>query len=153
MKENFNDPTEVIEFAIEREQEAYDFYMQLKQRVKSQELKDTLHQFAMEEMGHKKKLQKIVEKTQDYGFTKEQVTDLKVADYLVDKSPRPDMSYQDVLIISMKKEKKSYLLYMDLKQRVTNPELKQIFENLAQEEASHKLRFELEYDENILSDN
>ena len=56
MKEHINDSIDVIEFAIKREQEAYDFYMQLKQRVRSQKLKDTLHQFAIEEMGHKKKL-------------------------------------------------------------------------------------------------
>jgi rubrerythrin len=153
MNENFSNPREVIDFAIEREQEAHDFYLALKKRVKSKELQDTLEQFAMEELGHKKKLQSIIEKTEEYGFTKEEVTHLKIGDYLVDKTPTADMSYQDVLIISMKKEKKSYLLYTDLAQKVSNPELKKIFSNLAQEEASHKLRFELEYDEHILSDN
>jgi rubrerythrin len=153
MKENFSSPREVVDFAIEREQEAHDFYMKLKERVKSQELKDTLNQFAMEELGHKKKLQGIIEKTEEYGFTKDEVTHLKISDYLVDKTPSPDMSYQDVLIISMKKEKKSYLLYTALAKGVGNPELKKIFSNLAQEEANHKLRFELEYDEHILSDN
>jgi rubrerythrin len=153
MKENFSNPREVIDFAIDREQEAHDFYMKLKERVQSQELKDTLQQFAMEELGHKKKLQGIIEKTEEYGFTKDEVTHLKIGDYLVEKQPSADMSYQDVLIISMKKEKKSYLLYSDLAKRVGNSELKKIFSNLAQEEASHKLRFELEYDEHILTDN
>jgi rubrerythrin len=153
MNENFSNPQEVIDFAIEREQEAHDFYMKTRERVKSQELKDMLYQFAQEELGHKKKLQNIIVKTEEYGFTKDDVTHLKIADYLVDKTPSSDMSYQDILIISMKKEKKSYLLYTDLANRVSNEELKKIFNNLAQEEASHKLRFELEYDEHILTDN
>lgn len=153
MDTNFKDPGEVIEFAIAREQEAYDFYMELKENVKSLDLQKTLLQFANEELGHKKKLQRIIEKTEEYGFTKEQVNNLKIADYLVDKSPSTNMSYQDILILSMKKEKKSYMLYSNLARQVSNAELKKIFENLAQEEASHKLRFESEYDEHILTDN
>jgi len=153
METNFQNPREVIDFAIKREQEAYDFYMQLADQVRSQDLKDTLYQFAREEQGHKKKLQGIIEKTQQYGMTRSMVTDLKVADYLVDKEPKPNMSYQDILIVSMKKEKKSYLLYTELANRVGEGQLRQIFQNLAREEANHKLRFEKEYDDQILTDN
>jgi len=151
MQEKFEDSADILEFAIKREQKAYDFYLQLKQKVKSKELKDTLHQFAREEMGHKKRLEAIVKKTQEYGFVKEEIQDLKIDDYLTEKSPHSDMSYKDLLVISINREKKSHLLYMDLSKSVSNPELKQIFANLAQEEASHKLRFELEYNKNILS--
>jgi len=49
----------------------------------------------------------------------------------------------------MQKEKKAYLLYKDLEQRVSNTELKEIFAKLAKDEASHKLRFEIEYDKNL----
>jgi len=151
MQEKFEDSADILEFAIKREQKAYDFYLQLKQKVKSKELKDTLHQFAREEMGHKKRLEAIVKKTQEYGFVKEEIQDLKIDDYLAEKSPHSDMSYKDLLVISINREQKSHLLYMDLSKSVSNPELKQIFANLAQEEASHKLRFELEYNKNILS--
>jgi rubrerythrin len=153
METNFQNPREVIDFAIKREQEAYDFYMQLADQVRSQDLKDTLYQFAREEQGHKKKLQGIIEKTEQYGMTRSMVTDLKVGDYLVDKEPKPNMSYQDILILSMKKEKKSYLLYTELSNRVGEGQLRQIFQNLAREEANHKLRFEKEYDDQILTDN
>ena len=103
-------------------------------------------------MVHKKRLEAIVKKTQEYGFVKKEIQDLKIDDYLAEKSPHLDMPYKNLLIISINREKKSHLLYMDLSKRVSNPELKQIFANLAQEEASHKLRFELEYDKNILSE-
>ena len=56
------------------------------------------------------------------------------------------MSYSDVLIFAMKKEKLAYKLYLDLAEKMRNRQLKDMFLLLAQEEAQHKLRFELEYD-------
>ncbi len=46
----------------------------------------------------------------------------------------------------MKKEDTSVKLYTDLAKMVQDEELKDTFLLLAQEEAEHKLRFELEYD-------
>jgi len=60
------------------------------------------------------------------------------------------MDYQDVLILAMKKEKASFHLYTDLADEVENQIQKEIFLSLAQEEAKHKLRFEIEYDNEVL---
>jgi len=80
----------------------------------------------------------------------EKVTNLKIADYVADVEPKPDMDYQDTLIMAMKKEKASFLLYTNLAEEVKNQVQKQIFLSLAQEEAKHKLRFEIEYDNEVL---
>jgi rubrerythrin len=50
------------------------------------------------------------------------------------------------------KEKASYRLYSDLAEQVDNEELKDTFLWLAGEEAGHKLRFEIEYDDVVLKE-
>ena len=45
------------------------------------------------------------------------------------------------------------LMHCDLAEMAETDEIRQLFLGLAQEEAKHKLRFEIEYDENILTEN
>ncbi len=61
-----------------------------------------------------------------------------------------DTSYQDIPILAMKKEKAAFKLYMDLHETVDDADLKSLMLALAQEEAKHKLRFEIEYDDNFM---
>ena len=81
------------------------------------------------------------------------ITDLKIADYVVDTELSTDMDYQQALIVAMKREKAAFSLYTNLSGIVDDPKLSAVFQALAQEEAKHKLRFEIEYDQNILSEN
>ena len=60
------------------------------------------------------------------------------------------MNYQEVLVYAMKAEKLAYQLYLRLAQATDDPGLVEVFNSLAQEEAKHKLRFEIEYDDRIL---
>ena len=53
----------------------------------------------------------------------------------------------------MKNEKAAFRLYLDLANKVSNLEQKSLFLSLANEEAKHKLRFEIEYDEIVLKEN
>ena len=84
---------------------------------------------------------------------KKAVQDLKIADYTVEEEPGPDADYQTVLIFAMKKEKAAFKLYTDLAGRVDDAGVRDLLLGLAQEEAKHKLRFEIEYDDNILVEN
>ena len=84
---------------------------------------------------------------------KDKVLDLKIAEYLVDAEMSVDMNYQDALILAMKAEKKAFMLYTDLAEVSDEEGLKNTFLSLAQEEAQHKLRFEVEYDEYVLGEN
>ncbi len=147
--DNIND---ILEFAINREQEAADFYADLAERSRFESLKEVLKQFEQEELGHKKKLQEISTGAQSVPSLT-QIEDLKIADYTVPVQLQDNMSYQDILIVAMKREKAAYRLYNDLADRTTDAEVKKIFLVLAQEEAKHKLRFETEYDTEIMSEN
>lgn len=149
---DLNSVDEILDFAIEREQEAADFYAGLAGTAKSPAMKATFEQFAGEERGHKAKLQNV-KAGKKMLASQAKVQDLKIGDYLVEEEPAPDMDYQDALILAMKKEKAAFRLYSDLAAKVDDAGIRDVLLGLAQEEAKHKLRFELEYDEQILTEN
>ncbi len=151
MKE-FKNIDDILGFAMGEEQKAVDFYTGLAAQARTEDMKQIFEQFAREEVSHKARLLKIREEGL---FLKQggQVTDLKISDYLVDVEPAPDMTYQEALVLAMKKEKAAFRLYMDLAERAPGPELASVFLSLAEEESRHKLRFELEYDEYVLREN
>jgi len=149
----FQSVNEILDFAINAEQEAVDFYTNLAQRQSNNMLKSLLMEFAGEEIKHKARLVQI---KQDGVFdleVSERVPDLKISDYVVSAKASPEMNYADALILAMKKEKSAFKLYMALSERTNNENLKAIFIALAVEESKHKLRFELEYDEYVMREN
>jgi rubrerythrin len=148
----FNSINDILDFAIAREQESYDFYTSLATRTERPWMQSVFQQFAQEELGHKAKLQSARQGGRLLP-SRNRVLDLKLADYLVTGDVSEDMDYQQALIVAMKKEKASFKLYTDLADRVDDSTIQTMFLSLAQEEARHKLRFEVEYDEVILTDN
>jgi rubrerythrin len=143
---------EILDFAIAREQEAHEFYMDMAKKAERPGMEGLFTQFAREEMGHKKRLEGIKKGTRSFAPAKK-VVDLKIGDYLVEVEPTATVTYQNALILAMKKEKAAFQLYTDLAEQTDDAEVKKIFEGLAQEEAKHKLRFEVEYDDMILTEN
>jgi len=86
--------------------------------------------------------------------SQQKVADLKIGDYLVAVEPiEGELDYQKALIIAMKKEKAAFRLYTDLAGKVDDRGIRDLLLGLAQEEAKHKLRFEIEYDDMILAEN
>ncbi|HKL38733.1 MAG TPA: ferritin family protein [Bacteroidales bacterium] len=151
MKE-FKTVDDVLDFAMNAEQEAVDFYNNLAENAQNEEMQKIFNQFAQEEISHKTKIRKIKEEG-SYEISKEKLRDLKVSDYMVNVKPTADMNYQDALVLAMNKEKAAFRLYMDLADKAQDEKMQQLFLNLAQEESRHKLRFELEYDEYVLREN
>ncbi|MFH1999426.1 MAG: ferritin family protein, partial [Planctomycetota bacterium] len=74
-------------------------------------------------------------------------------DYLVKEEPNSEMDYQSALIVAMKKEKSAFRLYNDLATQTQDAGIKSALLALAQEEAKHKLRIELEYDNQVYREN
>ncbi|RKX29974.1 MAG: rubrerythrin [Candidatus Zixiibacteriota bacterium] len=149
---NFNSMDEALNFAIQEEQNASDFYNDLAEKVGHQHMKDVFYGFAKEEQGHKAKLQAL--KSGEHTLpTNSKVVDMKVGENLVEVNLSAELDYQEALIIAMKAEKNAYRLYSQLAAASDDSSLKELFLSLAQEEARHKLRFETEYDDNILKEN
>jgi len=143
---------EILDFAIEKEQEAADFYTEWAGRVKETAIGEILAGFSAEEKKHKAFIQDIKAGKKVSPKPKE-VMDLSISDYLVDVSPTQDMDYQNALRVAMQREKAAFRLYTNLAARVDDTGVKDLFHTLAQEEAKHKLRLETIYDDEILTEN
>lgn len=140
---------EIIQFAIDKEQEAVDLYSDMARRTTTSSGKILFNELADMERGHKAKLENL-----DMSYFSSQdlrpVADLKIADYLIDVTLTPESTYQDILLFAAKREKAAFNLYTDLAHAYSSvPDVKKIFEVLAQEEATHKLKLEREYDDNV----
>lgn len=152
MKLKLDTVDKILDFAIEKEENAARFYIDLAGKMERQYMKQVFESFAQEEQNHKAKLISVKEGKQLIKAEKN-IQDLKIGDNLVDIEMSSDLGYQDALTLAMKAEKAAYRLYNDLAQATDDANLQELFQALAQEEAKHKLRFEIEYDDQILSEN
>ena len=145
---------EIIEFAIAREEDAAAFYRELKTMSRFQENVELLAELEAMEEEHIRILRDLQAKgLKSTDFEVQKISSLSIADYLVEAPPAPDMSYQDILIVAMKKEQKAVDLYQELAEQALSEGQKKVFTRLAAEEAKHKLHFERIYDLEILKEN
>ena len=135
---------EVMNFAIGAETEAIDFYRMLADFVEKPEMAEVLSGLALQESEHRSKLEAI--KAGRIVMDEEEVGNLGITDHVEDVKPYAKMNYVDLLVVGMKKEEAARKLYADLASIAQTQELQGILLKLAQEEAEHKVRFELEYD-------
>ncbi len=148
----FESLVDVLEFATQKEEDAAQFYTDLAQKMKQPHIAKVFEGFAAEEREHKRKILAVMTGRPGW-IPQPRIADLKISDNLLDAVPSPDMDYQQALIVAMKAEKVAYKLYMDLSDASEDESMKDLFYLLAQEEAKHKLRFEIEYDEEFSGEN
>lgn len=148
----FTSADEILEFAISNEREAHHFYLGLAAEAQQGDLATIFTELADQELGHETQL-KAVKAGKKLLPVEPQVTDLKIADYTVEVSPSQAGDYQSALILAMNREKAAFRLYTDLANLCEDPVLRYTFLGLASQEAGHKLKLELEYDDFVLTDN
>ncbi|MEN8138901.1 MAG: ferritin family protein [Bacteroidota bacterium] len=151
--EKFNSIDEILDYAIQSEQDAVDFYTNLAEKASNIAVKKIFLKNADEEKVHKIKLEKVKAEGVFAEEFKGGVPDLKISDYIVAKPPSKIDDYADALRLAMHREKGAYKLYTVLGESTNNSDLKKLFARLAEEEASHKLKFEIEYDDYVLKEN
>ena len=140
----FNSVDEVLDFAINREVDAQEFYVKLAGLVESPEMVKVLLDLVSEEIQHKSRIESV--KAGKEGLDGGKIGGLGIYERLENIEPNPKMSYTDLLIIGMKKEETSRRLYVDLAKIAEDLRIKEVLQQLANEEAGHKMRFEIEYD-------
>jgi rubrerythrin len=145
---DFRTIDDVLDFAIRREEAAAQLYESMAQNVERPEMRAALLDFAEEEKRHKQRLLKI-KQGELPAVSVEQIADLKIAEYVELPDVNAKMDYPDALRFAMNSEKAAFRLYSDLA-AISGPKIAAVFRSLAQEEAKHKLRFEVEYDDNVL---
>lgn len=143
----FSSISEVLDYAICREDDAARFYTDLAGKMERKEMRDIFIEFAEEERSHSDALTALRDKgrtsfPEGYTVTLD-IEDDDEEDRIV---PSADMSYCDALKLAIAREMASIKLYTALGEDAAGPEQKRLFETLVQEEVRHKLRFELDYD-------
>ena len=141
---------EVMRFAIRKEADAAVFY-HMAAKQSNPGVKKALEELAMEEEGHRKKLEGFDLKKIEQMELKE-TKDMGMSEVMEDIPYSSDMSYADILRFAIKNEEKSHRLYASTAKLVTESSLKKLLLVLAQEESIHKERLEKIYDEEILEE-
>lgn len=146
----FTDLNEILDFAIEKEQEAADFYAMVARQEEMSGSREMFEDFASEELKHKQMLSDMKKGDTDESVKKykfEWITDIKRSNYLVDIAYHDRMTYREILHLAMKREEKALRLYNDLLEAAEDDGTKKLFTVLCQEEAKHKLALESLYDD------
>ncbi len=141
-----DDYYEVLELAIAKEIEAYNFYLALADRVKDRQISKAFKDLAKEELEHKAKLELEIMKT-GRTVAVERKPLRPERDYILsDNESLLDMDYKDILLLGMEKEEAAFRTYVNLVASVMDEESREVLLAIAEEEVKHKLRFETEYD-------
>ncbi len=143
---------EILEFAVRKEQEAADLYKDFARRARRPGAGAMFLDLSKQEMGHKAKLQKIA-RGRVQGGASGKVTDLRISDHLAEPEISGESSYQDILILAIKREEASVRLYTDMGNAAPDEASRDLLAALAAEEKKHKLSLESEYDTSVLKDN
>ncbi len=140
----YESDNEILEFAISREIEAFQFYTALAERMERPQMRKVFEELAKEELEHKANLELEIIKTGQTVATASQ--DLTADDYHIEGEFQFDMGMQQLLQMSIEKEKAAFELYVCLAGKVDDEKSRETLLALAEEEVKHKMRFEYEYD-------
>lgn len=142
---------EIIKQAVQQEERAHKFYINSLKTVKDAAAREWIKELAEEELKHKKMLENLdVSKIKN--FKPDKVQDLHITEYLVDKDIPEVKDSQDLLIVAMKKEQKSYNFYVGMAKSTSDADIKKLCKVLAQEELKHKHKLELYYDDIVFKE-
>jgi rubrerythrin len=137
---------EILQLAIDKEVEAYNFYLALANAVADQRIRVAFEDLAKEELEHKAKLELEVMKL-GQTIAVEQNPIRPERSYIISNDPSPlDMDYKDMLMLAMEKEEAAFRTYVNLAASVHDEKSREVLLALAEEEVKHKLRFQTEYD-------
>ncbi|NLI32422.1 MAG: ferritin family protein [Deltaproteobacteria bacterium] len=141
---------DVVNFAIEKEEKAMEFYQSCAERARNPGIKKFFQEMVEEERRHRDLL-KNLDPVSLGSLTLDRIEDLRISDYLVDVTFTDEITYQEALTLAMKKEEKAHAFYSAWQGKCMHEKTAKVFEMLAQEEMKHKRRIETMYDEEILT--
>jgi rubrerythrin len=136
----------VMDMAIEREEAAFAFYLNLSGRIEDREAKETLQFLSKEERKHKD----FLEKYRQGGLGPDalrmtEVVDYKIAEYLTEPDIEKDMESKDVYLVAAHRELNSYNFYQSLAKLHPDGNTRTVFLRMANEEKKHKEKVEYLY--------
>jgi len=135
---------DIMDFAILKEEEAYNVLLGLCKKMENPEAKKALNRLASEELEHIKVLQKLIAGGPG-NFKATKVTFEKYQDQEFSDVLKEDATVKEVLEFTIAKEKDSYLFYNDMARAYKDKETKDTLLNLANLEKAHQTRLEKIY--------
>lgn len=138
--------SKLIDTAIQREEEAYLFYMNLYAKIDDSSVKDTIQWIAGEEKKHREFLVNYRDGHYDAGALQmKDVVYYKIAEHQKEPEVKADMPSSDFFLLASHRELKSYHFYTGLAELHPAGETKDILLKMANEELKHKEKMEYLY--------
>ena len=137
---------EILNMAIQREEVAYDFYMDIYHKVEDVGVRDTVEFIAGEEKKHKAFL--VSYKEGKYGADSLRMSDVveyKLAEYLEEPEISKTSSSAEIYLVAAHREGRSHQFYAELANMHDDSELKTMLQKMANEELKHKEKMEYLY--------
>ncbi|MHB8836431.1 MAG: ferritin family protein [Candidatus Methylomirabilia bacterium] len=141
---------EIMSYATIAEDNAIAFYKGAAAKASQPSVKKYLEELAAMELGHKRHLEELVrkfEKSKRIPKLHKEIHSLGYAEFIKPITLDADASYKDALEAGMVKEREAVATYEKLAIYVDDPDAKQVFKLLLEEEKKHLKRFETEYDD------
>ncbi|MBN2158517.1 MAG: ferritin family protein [Spirochaetes bacterium] len=136
---------ELIDKAIMREEEAFEFYSKLGATVADTAAKDALAFLAGEEKKHREFLVSYKSGKAGAGLKMSEVIDYKIAQHLDIPDIEKDVETKDVYLVAAHRELNSYNFYKGLADLQPAGEVKEMLLRMANEEMKHKEKVEYLY--------
>jgi len=146
MKKMQNTLSSVLNMAIDKEKEAYDFYMNLYNLVEDKEAKSTLKYIAQEEAKHKE----FLTTCQEGRFCSEVLkletpVEYKIIEHIEKPDIKKNIKSAEVYLIAANRELNSYNFYKSLADSYPAGDVKELLAKMASEELKHKEKMEYLY--------
>ncbi len=138
--------TDLIDTAINREEEAYHFYMELFEKNEDRSVKDTLSWIANEEKKHKEFL--LEYKSGRYemrNMPQRDVKYYKIAEYQQEPDVEAGVKPEDIYLVAAHREDRSHRFYIELAEMHPEGETRKMLHRMATEELKHKEKMEYLY--------
>jgi len=137
---------DLIDLAIRREIEAYDFYKGLFAKVRDAAARDALDSLANEEKKHRAFLEDYKAGKLGAGALRlAQVVDYKIAEHLEKPDPEKNLESKDVYLVAAHREQSSWAFYSELAAVHPDGPAKEMLLRMANEEKRHKEKVEYLY--------
>ena len=131
----------IIDFAVENEIEAYEFYRDAAEKVDDDFLKETFQDLASEELEHKKFLQEFLVSEVEEIKLKE-FSDYKISETIDKPELSVAMKFSDAIALAIKNEEEAMFMYQSLAEACVEEEHEKLFTGLMDMQQMHKAKLE-----------
>jgi rubrerythrin len=142
---------EVVDFAIEQEEGAYQRYKRAAELAESPSARKLFEELAQEEATHKEVFSKVdPDKIAEVNVCK--IPEATIGQYLKEVPFHPEMGYQEILTYALKAEENAYQLYKAAAGMTEDPRLQKTLLTFAEVELGHRRKIEALYEEKVLTE-